>query len=235
MENYKELIKESYNYFGVIYILKNRINNKIYVGQTTNLKRRIKEYRVSRIYKKSMQYALMEDIVKYGYDQFDIDILDNGDTVSELHEKEIYWIDKLNATDVSIGYNKKSGGKGGIMTDDSKTKMSETSSLFKHSDETKILKSIPIVVFSNNKFKYYHGSKSFADTIGVDRSIVSSAIRNCKFLYGKYYVFYWDKELRDKILKRNANKRDILTFQEISKFIGEDVETIENRFYVVFV
>lgn len=234
MENYKVLIEQAKQYFGVIYTLRNKLNGRLYVGQTTNFKRRMKEYRVKRIYKKSMQYALMEDIIKHRYDNFDVQIIDHGSTVSELHEKEIHWISEYNSTDLITGYNKKAGGAGGKMTDDSKEKMRVTTGQFRHSEETKKLKSIPIVVFKDCQFEVYDGAKSYADIIGTDKSVVSSSIRNCKTLHGAR-LFYLDKNLRDKVLNQNASKRGIGAFREIAKHISEDVETIESRIYIIMV
>ena len=54
-----------------IYIIKNRINNKVYVGQSWNLEKRLQEHRVD---KRNHQH-LLRAFNKYGMDNFDFTII----------------------------------------------------------------------------------------------------------------------------------------------------------------
>jgi group I intron endonuclease len=79
----------------VIYKTTNLINGKIYVGQDS---KNNPKYLGSGIH-------LKRAIKKYGLTNFKKEILEtclNGD---ELNEKEIIWINKLDSTNVNIGYN----------------------------------------------------------------------------------------------------------------------------------
>jgi group I intron endonuclease len=57
--------------------------------------------------------CLKNSINKHGIEHFKKDILEEFDNESLLNEREIYWIDKLDATDINIGYNISRGGIGG--------------------------------------------------------------------------------------------------------------------------
>ncbi len=85
-----------------IYKTTNIQNGKIYVGQDS---RDRKTYLGSG---KLIQRA----IKKYGKKNFKKEILEICYSKEELNEREIYWIEKLNSTDLSIGYNIRLGGEG---------------------------------------------------------------------------------------------------------------------------
>lgn len=105
----------------IIYKIQNKINNKIYIGQTIRtLDERIKEY------KRSKKSCVGKAIRKYGIDNFKIEIIDNANSIEELNEKEIYYIKKYNSMDE--GYNLCEGGnntKGYNHTQEAKIKMSK--------------------------------------------------------------------------------------------------------------
>jgi group I intron endonuclease len=90
-----------------IYKTVNLINGKFYIGQTSLKGDRLKKYYGS-------SRKLQEDIKKYGKENFIKEILeDNIQTKDELDIQEQYWIQKLNARDSELGYNKAPGGTGG--------------------------------------------------------------------------------------------------------------------------
>ena len=57
---------------------------------------------------------------KYRRKDFIWEVLeDNINDISELNEKEIYYISKFNTTDKAVGYNLKAGGNGGGLNSES--------------------------------------------------------------------------------------------------------------------
>lgn len=111
-----------------IYIITNNINGMIYVGQTTNMKRRYKEYKYgSKNLNAHKQFKFLQEMNSVGFDNFTFDILEIVNTKDDLNIREIYWIDTLKARDPAIGYNSKTGGVGGALLQESKDKMSMSS------------------------------------------------------------------------------------------------------------
>lgn len=95
-----------------IYIIKNNINNKVYVGQSNNVFFRWNEhYRSSLLNKKVDNNILHKAIRKYGIENFTFQVLELCDN-SLLDEKEKYYIKLYNA-DAHENYNIYPGGKGG--------------------------------------------------------------------------------------------------------------------------
>lgn len=92
----------------IIYKITNKINGKVYVGQTI---RTLEERWVEHCTPKSGCTALGRAIQKYGRDSFTLEQIDNAENTEDLNKKEIYWIDKLNSFGVG-GYNLCVGGLG---------------------------------------------------------------------------------------------------------------------------
>lgn len=92
---------------GFIYIIRNTVNNKVYIGQTrTSVNQRWSEHLRHARYGDQVINRAMR---KYGVDKFYIETLEICE-VSELDEREIYYIDLYNSTDKSKGYNVSIGG-----------------------------------------------------------------------------------------------------------------------------
>lgn len=92
-----------------IYQIKNKINGKVYIGQSRDIDKRIKShFKVAfELDNSAYSYPLMSSIRKYGSDNFEISILEECDE-SKLNEREIYWID--NKDSLRNGYNQTIGG-----------------------------------------------------------------------------------------------------------------------------
>lgn len=189
-----------------IYIITNMLNNKIYIGKTKDFKRRYKEYKYkSRNLNKHSKYLIMEEINKYGFENFKMDVLEECD-IDKLNDREIFWINTLNSKDPEIGYNSKDGGLGGKLNQTSKDKMSVSSKKFKHSEETKLKKSKPIFVVQNNNVFLFQSAKIYGDLIHKDRSEVTSSIKR-GIKINNSYVFYQDKNDRKSTMIKIYNKK----------------------------
>lgn len=105
----------------VIYVIKNRITGKMYVGQTrkTSLERWKEHCRETRC------SALNNAIKKYGANSFIVFDVDTAETQDELDEKERIWIKRL-GTMAPNGYNLRSGGRtGGVLSKEARQKISK--------------------------------------------------------------------------------------------------------------
>ena len=90
-----------------IYCYKNLINNKLYIGQAKNLKRRYNDFKYKNgIYSGSL---FQKAIIKYGKDNFQYSILTHC-KLSELNYYESFYIKRLKTTNYKYGYNLTTGG-----------------------------------------------------------------------------------------------------------------------------
>ena len=108
-----------------IYIRTNKINGKQYVGQTIDMKRRERDWR--KLGSSYSNQELNEDRIKYGFENFTLEILDEvEDSIADKTER--IYIEKYN-TMKPFGYNKYTGGIEGFtfqMDDETKEKISNT-------------------------------------------------------------------------------------------------------------
>lgn len=93
---------------GFIYIIRNTINNKVYIGQTkVSIETRWQEHLRHAKYGDQVINRAMR---KYGVDKFYIETLEICD-ISVIDYREIYYIDLYDSTNKSKGYNVSIGGK----------------------------------------------------------------------------------------------------------------------------
>lgn len=110
----------------LIYKITNTINNKIYIGQTTqSLEDRWRDCKYSGG-KIAMRRPIIRAIHKYGFNNFKIEIIqDNILNKDDLDSLEKYYIKFYNATNREYGYNVELGGNGrGKHAAETKLKMS---------------------------------------------------------------------------------------------------------------
>ena len=88
----------------IVYKITCKINNKMYIGQTTEtLKQRFSRHMGYQ--KDEHDTKFYRAVRKYGAENFYIEELDIAKNQTELDEKELYWINKLDT--VNNGYNSK--------------------------------------------------------------------------------------------------------------------------------
>jgi group I intron endonuclease len=105
----------------IIYKLTNKINGKVYIGQTVQeLEKRFKAH-----YKHKANTYIKNAILYYGVDNFEREVIDTATNIEELNEKEAYWIFYYHSTDRQKGYNRESGGKNYTVNDETRKLMSE--------------------------------------------------------------------------------------------------------------
>jgi len=115
----------------IIYKFTNKINNKSYIGQTTqSLNRRINQHKNNK--KNSL---IHKAILKYGIHHFEIKQIMRANSLEELNAREQFCIRLYNCM-VPFGYNLTSGGLNCIMSKESiqKTRLANLGK--KHKPET---------------------------------------------------------------------------------------------------
>lgn len=89
-----------------IYKIKNLINGKVYIGQSTNIEGRKKDHKRRIWNSNSSQYNsyLYRSIRKYGLDNFEFSVLEEC-LSKDLDNKESCWIKFYNSNNPEQGYN----------------------------------------------------------------------------------------------------------------------------------
>ena len=94
--------------YGEIYIIKNFVNGKYYIGQTVQSSQERFSQHIRDAYTKNRReydYCLSRGIRKYGKEAFDFSILADHVPIDDLDLIEEHYIDMYNTTDPQVGYN----------------------------------------------------------------------------------------------------------------------------------
>ncbi len=171
------ILKDNINKSG-IYLLTNKLTNDSYIGQSKNITNRLINY-FNLGYLRNNKYIISRAIIKYGYYNFSLKILEYCN-ISELTLREQYYLDKLTPT-----YN--------IL------KVAGKSIGFKHSKETKCK-------ISKSLNKYYKKNKSIL--LGRTASETTKKLMRLKKiginnnLFGKKHTEITKELMRQKALGR---------------------------------
>lgn len=95
-----------------IYALQNKLDNKLYVGYTSNLKRRRREH-FKFGYKPMLNKHLYNAMKKYGIDNFVFTVLEEFEDSLDAFAAETFWIEYFRSWDHDFGYNDSRGGESG--------------------------------------------------------------------------------------------------------------------------
>ncbi len=123
--------KRNKEIIGLIYQIKNKINKKVYIGQTIrSLNERIKDYKNG-----FGNNYINNAFNKYGWDNFEFNVIDTAQTIQELNNKEIKYIQEFKSNQKEFGYNIESGGKNAIPDIETLNKMSKSHLGIKQTEE----------------------------------------------------------------------------------------------------
>ncbi len=102
----------------VVYIIRNKVNNKKYVGQTRQKqpKRRWYHHRTELNKNIHCNFHLQKSYNKYGKDSFEFIIIDSSaKNLIELDNLENFYIEKYKTLDGDFGYNRRNGGNSSMV------------------------------------------------------------------------------------------------------------------------
>lgn len=88
-----------------IYKITSKVNNKMYIGSSENIMKRWEQH-INNLYGGyHHSYKLQKDWNKYGYKNFNFEILEMLSHGDDLLKHEQNWIDEYNSYEDDIGYN----------------------------------------------------------------------------------------------------------------------------------
>jgi group I intron endonuclease len=144
--------------YGRIYIIRNTVNKKVYIGQThVSIKLRFQNHLSAA--RRGLDYVIGKAIRKYGEDKFYVELLEEC-TTEELNDREKYWIAFFNSTNNKFGYNMSIGGNVVRTTNDL--------------DETLVL----------NMFKQGNTSTKIAKILHVNPYKIATILKKNNIIYG---------------------------------------------------
>lgn len=100
-----------------IYVIRNSVDNKMYVGKTKCLYRRVGQYLYDfrNLRRDHINCYLLFAMQKHGVDQFSVTAIEYCE-IEKLSERELYWMKKLRTTNRKYGYNLRMDSSTGMLT-----------------------------------------------------------------------------------------------------------------------
>ena len=226
-----------------IYKITNLANNKVYIGQSTDVNKRIKEGHIYKLKKnKHNNKHLQMSWNKYCEDNFKFEIIEECDTPS-LNEREQYWMDYYKSYDKNYGYNiipNANSNLGWSHSEESKKKISiattkENNPFFgkRHTEENKKIMSkkrkvkIVQIDLNGDLVKVWDSIKDASENFNITptpiRYVCSGKTKtSCDFIW--MYLDDYDKNGIDIKKYFNNDMRNIspvLQYTKDMKFIRE--------------
>ena len=102
-----------------VYKITNVLNKKVYIGVTSRtVKERFQEHKYRINERKHLH--LYSSMIKYGIENFEVEVLEQCNSLEEIFEREKFWISFAKSNLPEFGYNNTNGGEGfeRIETDD---------------------------------------------------------------------------------------------------------------------
>ena len=182
------------NFYGKNLIYCWLLNNKLYVGQTTNLGVRLKNY-ISGIYTETHYFARALNKYLRRKDSY-FYIMCVCDTKEELNEREKFYISKYDTTNRDKGYNLTHGGDRPLVSEDTLRKMI-------NSAQNK--KKVYCKVIEDDRIIEFESRRDCGRKLNIDISTIYWGIKRKSIVLKKYY-FSYEKDFTnhsDKTINRN--------------------------------
>lgn len=170
-----------------IYKATNKLNNKYYIGVTTQgVGARMKKHLYKAL--SGSQYSFHKALAELGLEQFTVEVIDSTDNLEEAKALEKYWIEKYHSNDSEYGYNSDCGGDIMFHTEETKAKIS---AIHKGKDMSKFYN--PVLQYSlNGKFICEYKSLTFAEEqTKISRASILRSIRKSIKTRSKANPYIW--------------------------------------------
>ena len=212
--------------YGTIYLIRNKVNGKCYIGQTINgfdgrynysgegIERVHNYHKSWKEHNRSYNKHLLSSIEKHGFEAFEVNkCLDYAFSLEELNIKEKVYIQLYNS--FKNGYNETLGGEGKegcSPSEETKTKMSEANKGKHLSDETKQKmseakkgenhpKAKAVYCYEKNEIRLT--VKEWAEELCLDKTCISNCCGGRYKSTGGYHFRYASEEEIEEYKQKN--------------------------------
>ena len=167
------------NFYGKNLIYCWLLNNKLYIGQTTNLGVRLKNY-ISGIYTETHYFARALNKYLRKKDSY-FYIMCVCDTKGELNEREKFYISKYDTTNRDKGYNLTHGGDRPLVSEDTLRRMINSA---------KNKKKVYCKVIEEGRIMEFESRSDCGRKLNIDRGTIYWGIKHKSMVSKKYYFSY---------------------------------------------
>ena len=215
----------------VIYKFENKINGKVYIGQTIQkLSKRISSHK----YPSGNKYLPIDAAIrKYGIENFSITIIDHANSLDELNEKEKFWIKHYDCISPK-GYNLEEGGRNSRKPKSQKIKVAIANKGRFLGEKSQRSKRVYKFSLDGRLLAIYGSAREAARENGISSSQIASSCRGEHYLC-KGYIWSYSEYPNLDIPKKSGHlicfKGKTMTLKDWSEHIGIPYGTLCARIY----
>lgn len=216
-----------------IYIIKNSVNNKVYIGQSKNSAERWLSHVYNAIYEKKSNkktQVIHRAMMKYGVDKFHYEIIEYQ--IENYDEREKYWINFYNSI-APNGYNVSVGGSG------IGTGIDSINSVFK--EKSKLLECISEISSSEKTFaniaKKFGCSQEVISAINLgyrykmDEFIYPLRDTNSKYSYQTLKQIRYSLKYELDLSIKDISKKYMVDYSQVSNINQGKIYFVKNEKY----
>lgn len=193
-----------------VYMIRNKLNGKVYIGQSSDIPKRFKQYRWAansdKVYS-DVRRSITQAIVTDGIEHFDFVPLVYGPDYADSYARllaEHSLILEYRANEKRYGYNETIGWEPGLSAPrKQKTveRLKRAKDLFLYDTET------------NSSMLFFGGAKAIGDYLGFSKDVMSHNVKRGSLILNKYYVIPANQDERDKLIDKLRHKKTENTHQ----------------------
>lgn len=198
-----------------IYGIKNKINGKIYIGSSSNIRLRWKNHRSSLKKQCGANKYFQRAYNKYGLSSFEFLVIEFCD-ISVLVEREQYFLDFYKSYEKDFGYNASKtaeSNQGFKHSEESREKIRKSKLGLKMSPEAKMgiylanKKNVYMFNLSGNLIRSFDSVTKAANFTGIHKNNISACCRGKKQSMGGFMWSYSSAPLQPYKKKMRGKKR----------------------------
>ena len=191
-----------------IYMIRNKLNGKVYIGQSKDILRRWKYYdwavKTTCDYSDTKRYIIAE-MRKYGMENFAFTVLDSSEAMHDRKTRSIAeynYIHQYKADNPKYGYNITSGLEPFLDRD---TEYSR-----KQSTKERIKRAKPVFLYDTydrSCMLYIGGAKAVGDDFGYGKDVMSHTVKRGSLFRERYYLIPANNSQRKELVEKLRKKK----------------------------
>lgn len=187
-----------------VYMIRNKLNNKVYIGESVDIPTRFKRYRWA--IKSNSGYAevkrdIVQDIKKFGIENFEFKILVSGskyknrDTRLQVETEYIY---EYQSYDSKYGYNETCGGEGG-------PSVPREQHILERNKRAKDM--FLYNIKTGSVLLYFTGAKGIGKDLGFSKDVMSHSVNRGSLVLNRYFLIPANRKARKELLSKLEDKK----------------------------
>lgn len=203
-----------------IYMIRNKLDGKVYIGQSRDIAHRIKYYKWAE--KTECNYNdtrrdITKAIRKYGIDNFEVIVLMSGPEFADDNFRlrcEKKCIAKYKADNPDYGYNESAGGECGASTPRIQSTLE------------RLNRAKPVILYDTKKDRciaFLGGARAAGTYLGYGKDVMSHSVKRGSIIDSRYYIVPYTREKRHELLDKIIARTEREYTMHRSKVYSENV------------